>query len=252
MPLIPEKVNGTCALETETAKMFVFWPGFNFTLVFTKNPEGNSYYLNRAVVMYDKSHSALRSDFTNARTGGKVRLETIPDKNFFWTSLGKSYSCQESQDQGPLKLFNVIDNAVEGYLDFSDTRFQPFAMRANSDWGPRVQCLPRATKDIRAKMPWITGALVLAVSSLLVVGYGVQRTFFPDSKVEYDNYGEEKHEMQQVYTSEEQEPLKSAPEPTTTIPSQQISEPQQPQNDQPSANPFKQKSSNPFQTYGST
>jgi hypothetical protein len=41
-----------------------------------------------------------------------VKLETIPDTNFFWTPLGKSYSCWEAEDQGPLKLFNVAADEV--------------------------------------------------------------------------------------------------------------------------------------------
>ena len=44
--------------------------------------------------------------------GGKVKLETIPEQNFFWTPLGKSYSCWEAEDQGPLKLFNVAADEV--------------------------------------------------------------------------------------------------------------------------------------------
>jgi hypothetical protein len=44
-----------------------------------------------------------------------VKLETIPDQNFFWTPLGKSYSCWEAEDQGPLKLFNVAEDEVIEY-----------------------------------------------------------------------------------------------------------------------------------------
>jgi hypothetical protein len=45
-----------------------------------------------------------------------VKLETIPDENFFWTPLGKSYSCWEAEDQGPLKLFNVAADEVSVYI----------------------------------------------------------------------------------------------------------------------------------------
>jgi hypothetical protein len=44
-----------------------------------------------------------------------VKLETIPDTNFFWTPLGKSYSCWEAEDQGPLKLFNVAADEVSAW-----------------------------------------------------------------------------------------------------------------------------------------
>merc|ERR1711892_1270665 len=59
MPLNPEKVNGTCALLTENSRIFIFWSGFNFT----KNPEGNSYYMNRAILVYDTGHPDLKDDF---------------------------------------------------------------------------------------------------------------------------------------------------------------------------------------------
>jgi hypothetical protein len=55
-----------------------------------------------------------------------VKLETIPGENFFWTPLGKSYSCWEAEDQGPLKLFNVAADEVSVYSVYSVySPFQP-------------------------------------------------------------------------------------------------------------------------------
>ena len=59
LPAVPDSVNGTCILETEKAKIFIFWSGYNFTLEFIKNPEGNSYYMNRALLQYNTKHPDL-------------------------------------------------------------------------------------------------------------------------------------------------------------------------------------------------
>ena len=32
---------------------------------------------------------------------------------------------------------------IEGTIEFSETRFQPFMKRAGGIWGDRVECLPR-------------------------------------------------------------------------------------------------------------
>ena len=59
LPSIPDSVNGTCIMETEVAKIFMFWSGYNFTLEFIKNPEGNSYYMNRVIIQYNTKHPDL-------------------------------------------------------------------------------------------------------------------------------------------------------------------------------------------------
>ena len=59
LPSRPDNVNGTCVMETEVAKIFMFWSGYNFTLEFIKNPEGNSYYMNRALIQYNTKHPDL-------------------------------------------------------------------------------------------------------------------------------------------------------------------------------------------------
>ena len=66
-------------METETSIIFIFWSGFNFTIEFTKNPEGNSYYMNRAILVYDTEHPDLKKDFELSETHGKVHLETRYD-----------------------------------------------------------------------------------------------------------------------------------------------------------------------------
>ena len=59
LPEVPDKINGTCVLETEIAKIFLFWSGYNFSMEFIKNPEGNSYYLNRVMFQYNTKHPDL-------------------------------------------------------------------------------------------------------------------------------------------------------------------------------------------------
>ena len=144
-PMMPDAVNGTCALKTETSAIFIFWAGFNLTFEFVKNPEGNSYYMNRVILIYDTEHPSLKKDFEYANTHGKIHLETRPGKNFFFTPLGKAYLCYKAENQvfyelplspllkiqiqGPLKLWNVAKNQIEGEISLSDTKFQPFVVR---------------------------------------------------------------------------------------------------------------------------
>merc|ERR1712223_1640553 len=91
-PMMPDAVNGTCALKTETSAIFIFWAGFNLTFEYVK-------------------------------THGKIHLETRPGKNFFFTPLGKAYLCYKAENQGPLKLWNVATNQIEGEISLSDTKF---------------------------------------------------------------------------------------------------------------------------------
>ena len=44
--------------------------------------------------------------------------------------------------QGPLKLWNVDKNQIEGEISLSDTKFQPFVVRAHGKWGETKRCLP--------------------------------------------------------------------------------------------------------------
>ena len=59
LPERPDKINGTCVLETDIAKIFIFWSGYNFSMEFIKNPEGNSYYMNRVMFQYNTKHPDL-------------------------------------------------------------------------------------------------------------------------------------------------------------------------------------------------
>ena len=52
--------------------------------------------------------------------------------------------------QGPLKLWNVDKNQIEGELSLSDTKFQPFVVRAHGKWGESKRCLP-------LKIRWVLG-----------------------------------------------------------------------------------------------
>merc|ERR1719410_2249240 len=129
LPSRPDNVNGTCVMETEMAKIFMFWSGYNFTLEFIKNPEGNSYYMNRALIQYNTKHPDLAKDFQYAALQGVVTLQTMPGLNFFFTPLGKSFICRRAEDQGPMKLYNVARNEIAGSLEMRDTKFQPFVVR---------------------------------------------------------------------------------------------------------------------------
>ena len=48
-------VTGSCVRDGDTAVLTMTWSVFNFSLVFTENPEGNSYYLNTAILKYNQS-----------------------------------------------------------------------------------------------------------------------------------------------------------------------------------------------------
>ena len=251
LPSIPEKVNGTCVMESETAKIFIFWSGFNFSIEFIKNPEGNSYYMNRIVLVYDTKHPDLAEDFKYAARTGRVHLETKQGKNFFFTPLGKSYICTRSEDQGPLKLYNLVQNEIVGSVELWDTRFQPFVARANGKWGAPKRCLPREIRDMRTNFwPFVSAALVLLTSGLFLGVYAIKRTWFTDQKVDYGNYDEanrnQQHEMEFVRQPSEATGYDDA---TEEVP---LNEPaaapaNNTQEARGSANPFQQKASNPFQ-----
>jgi len=207
--------------------------------------------MNRAILVYDTQHPDLFKDFEYAVNRGKVHLETRPGKNFFFTPLGKSYICMKSDDQGPLKLFNIKSEQIEGSLDMWETRFQPFVKRAGGVWGEPKRCLPHEIRQGRMEFwPFVSAAFFLFVSGLLFGGYAIKRTWFTDQKVDYGTYEEanmkQQHEMEMVrqpselYDDGQEEVNLNEPE----------EEPQQssaPVNRGGGANPFQQKSANPFQ-----
>ena len=59
LPKEPE-VSGSCVRDGDTAVLTMTWSVFNFSLIFTENPEGNSYYLNTALLKYNQSLSEFR------------------------------------------------------------------------------------------------------------------------------------------------------------------------------------------------
>lgn len=221
LPTRPDSVNGTCVMETEKAKISMFWSGYNFTLEFIKNPEGNSYYMNRALIQYNTKHPDLAKDFQYAALQGVITLQTMPGLNFFFTPLGKSFICRRAEDQGPLKLFRVSggEMVMVGEMEMWNTKFQPFA------------------------------GLLLLCSGIFFGSYAAKRTWFNDQKVDYGNYEEGnvkvQHEMEMV--RQQQQAADSA----QGYQEVSLSEPQAPPQvagAQPgAANPFQQKSANPFQ-----
>lgn len=47
-------LTGTCVHTGITAILNFHWSVFKFSLVFDENPEGNSYYMNKAVLEYNQ------------------------------------------------------------------------------------------------------------------------------------------------------------------------------------------------------
>ena len=130
LPPEPE-ISGSCVREGDTAVITMRWSVFNFSLVYTENPEGNSYYLNTAILRYNQSLDLFR----DASYRSEVRIQTRKGRNFYFTPLGKSYACKHGEDQGPVDMFNVHDEKI-GTLTLYDTKVQPFVKRAKGDWGP--------------------------------------------------------------------------------------------------------------------
>ena len=245
LPEVPDRVNGTCVLETEIAKIFLFWSGYNFSMEFIKNPEGNSYYLNRVMFQYNTKHPDLARDFQYAAAQGLVHLETKPGQNYFFTPLGKSFVCRRSEDQGPLKLYNLASKQIEGSLDMWNTKFQPFVVRAGGSWGGEKPCLDAEIRRARIEFwPFASAAILFLCSGIFFGGYAAKRTWFTNQKVDYGSYeeGNQKveHEMEMVRQQSEpgyqQVNLNDPVEPQAA-----------PADQSRAANPFQQKASNPFQ-----
>lgn len=130
LPKEPE-ISGSCVRDGDTAVLTMRWGVFNFSLVWTENPEGNSYYLNKAILKYNQS----LSQFPDATYRGSVILQTRRGWNYYFTPQGRSYKCEHGEDQGPLDLYNVDDELV-GNMTLWNTKFQPFVKRAKGKWGP--------------------------------------------------------------------------------------------------------------------
>ena len=164
-------ISGSCVRDGDTAVLTMRWSVFNFSLVFTENPEGNSYYLNRAILRYNQSLET----FSDATYRGPVILQTQKRFNFYFTPLGHSYVCKHGEDQGPLDLFNVDDERV-GNMTLYNTRFQPFWKRAKGEWGQDDHCLPKAIQIMREDVvPFVTSGAFFSFVLLLIGGYGLYR-----------------------------------------------------------------------------
>jgi hypothetical protein len=67
-------ISGNCVERGDTAILTLSWsPGFNFSLIYTKNVEGNSYYLNKARLNFTMG-DATNGIFPDAQYRGKVAL----------------------------------------------------------------------------------------------------------------------------------------------------------------------------------
>ena len=176
----------------------------------------------------------------------------MPGLNFFFTPLGKSFICRRAEDQGPLKLFKVTggEMVMVGEMEMWNTKFQPFVVRAGGEWGEPKPCLDADIRRSRIEFwPFVSAGLLLLCSAAFFGGYAAKRTWFTDQKVDYGNYEEGnmkvQHEMEMV---RQQQSVDPAPQGYQEV---SLSEPQVPPQvagGQPgAANPFQQKSANPFQ-----
>lgn len=184
LPTEPD-ISGSCVREGDTAVLTMRWSAFNFSLIYTENPEGNSYYLNTAIIKYNQSLDL----FWDASFRGEVKLQTKKGLNYYFTPLGKSYACKHGEDQGPLSLFNVHDEKV-GNMTMFKTKVQPFVKRAKGEWGPEQHCLPKSIQIMRENVvPYITSLVFVGVTSLVIGAYGLYRSFFI-KKTDYSYYEE--------------------------------------------------------------
>ncbi|XP_040565314.1 uncharacterized protein [Lepeophtheirus salmonis] len=262
MPVSPN-ITGSCIMTGDSSMISMLWSVYNFSLIFTKNPEGNSYYLNRASLVFTQDEDI----FPYSDYNGKVILETKSGKNYYFTPLGKSYYCQKGRDQGPLKMYNT-DDEVMGNITLYNSRFQPFVKRAKGVWGEKVECLSREIQTLREDIvPYAVSMIYIMMSTCLIAAYGIYRYFFV-KKQKYECYGmepeeeeggkyggpniaPEKHEMKikganrlvEEYDGAQKFQGIEEPQETEALTSFQEAQPSEPKE----SNPFKAtKSSNPF------
>lgn len=147
------------------------WSVFNFSMVFTENPEGNSYYLDTVILKYNQSLDLFRDTTYH----GSVVAETEQGWNYYFTPLGKSWVCRRAEDQGTLKLFNEDDEEI-GNMTLYNIKIQPFVKRAKGDWGEELHCLDRETQNLRENfVPYVTSLIFTFGVALCVAAYGVFR-----------------------------------------------------------------------------
>ena len=201
-------------------------------------------------ILHLRFHNGFKShfsDFQYAAYTGIVRLQTVPGKNFFFTPLGKSFVCKRSEDQGPLKLFNVAKNQIEGEVEMWDTKFQPFVVRAGGEWGDEKPCLNAEIRKARIEFwPFVSAGLLLLCSGMFWGGYAAKRTWFTDQKVDYGNYEEGNMKVQHEMEMVRQQTMDAAPPGYQEV-SLNEPQPQQAGGQPQTANPFQQQCANPFQ-----
>ena len=190
------RVEGSCVRDGDTAVLTMHWSVFNFSLVYTQNPEGNSYYLNKAILKYNQS---LES-FYDATYRGHISLQTKKGSNYYFTPLGKSYICIEDED--PLELYNVDDERV-GNLTLYNIKVQPFVKRAKGKWGPELHCLPKAIRVYRENVvPYAVSLIFVSATAIVVASYGLFR-YFHVQKADYHFYEEQQGNQTTVHEGHE-------------------------------------------------
>ena len=244
LPRNPE-IGGSCVKDGDSAVLSMLWAGFNFSLVYTKNPEGNSYYLNKALLNYNQSYPM----FEDGTYSGMVHLHTKKDKNFYFTPLGMTHVCISDED--PLILYNSDDWRM-GELTLYNTKIQPFVKRAKGGFGHEQRCLPKSVRVMRENVvPYFVSLGFVILVVLVVAAYGIFRQFFV-KKTDYHFYEEnmgnetathEGHEMTKVdcqgQTTLVHQQSRDRADPSAIAPAPETAQPQ-------ASNPFKQAGNNPF------
>lgn len=163
------------------------WSVFNFSLIFTENPEGNSYYLNTAILKYNQSLSI----FQDTTYKGRVVAKTQKGWNYYFTPLGKAWVCRRAEDQGTLNLYDE-DDIVIGNMTLYNIKVQPFVKRAKGDWGEELHCLNRETQLLRENVvPYMTSLIFIFGVVIVIAAYGIFRQFFSKPKTaDYGMYDE--------------------------------------------------------------
>ena len=83
------------------------------------------------------------------------------------------------EDQGPMKLYNLATQQIEGMVEMWDTKFQPFVVRAGGSWGEKKPCLDAEIRRARIEFwPFVSAALLLLSSGIFVGGFNIFTNIF--------------------------------------------------------------------------
>lgn len=244
LPKEPD-VSGSCVRDGDTAVLTMTWSVFNFSLVFTENPEGNSYYLNTAVLIYNQSLSI----FQDTSYHGKVIASTEEGWNYYFTPLGKSWVCVKAEDQGTLDLFNEDYERI-GNMTLFNIKVQPFVKRAKGEWGAELHCLDRETQNQRENVvPYLMSLVYACGVALCISAYGIYRQFFV-KKTTYGMYDENADMGENHAGTVPMEEFTAPPAKPEEFANFENQEPEAPEVGKPAAaNPFKKDpniTTNPF------